>query len=326
MRRTRLALGLLALPALGLSAGLAAPVRPGPARGVVKDADRDSFIPKNKYKPVPGKAIGLLVSDVRDYMAHEGRGGPADAMGFSSDGTSYRWVYVPVTERALITNFTVRAGPKGDQKRTYPSLSLASPTTVRSWGITAPYALVEVEVNDGLGAPPDLTFVGTRMKRLDASRDYPLKVPEVLADLKKKYARHVKDGQKKVDDALAEVQNKVLKGRKVTGPRQTAELVYMTWLPKEQHLQVRFRTRLTDGAYQYTEGRRGPFALPPGKGGPRRPPPPRRPLRVRYGVEFGVEHGMGYEVDKAGKLVQTLELPIKTFSREIPPPPGVRGK
>jgi hypothetical protein len=31
---------------------------------------------------------------------------------------------------------------------------------------------------------------------------------------------------------------------------------------------------------------------------------------------------MAYEVDKSGKVVAILELPIKTFSQEIPPPPG----
>jgi hypothetical protein len=71
---------------------------------------------------------------------------------------------------------------------------------------------------------------------------------------------------------------------------------------------------------------RRPFALPPPPGkeqpGAVRPPPGN--FKVRYGVTFGVESGMAYEVDHTGKLAATWELLPQSFHKEIPPPPGAR--
>jgi hypothetical protein len=331
-------LSLLAA-ALALSASAAPTRSDAPATGVVKD--RKKFIPFRKYRALPGKTVGILVSDVVAMMGQEGRGGPANAMGFSANGDSYRWIYVPVEEKPQIRGLSVPVGEKGGKTRRYDSLSMASPTTVKQWGITASFALIEVQVNDGLGSPAGESFVATKMKRLDATRAYPLKLPEVVADLRKRYATHVKEQKKAVETALTAVQKKVLKGRKVTGPRETKELFYITWLPDSQRVRVHFRTTQSDGAYQYAERRFGrgrggrprgilpkpPAIVPPGGGKlaffP--PPPPPRPIKVRYGVTFGVEYGMAYEVDKNGKVVRVEELKVQSFHQEIPPPPGVRG-
>src|SRR5262249_31141333 len=152
----------------------------------------------------------------------------------------------------------VPVGPKGDKKKLYPSLSMANPDTVKRWDITVPVALVEVEVNDGLGSPAGESFVATKMKRLDNTKAYPLKLPEVVQDLRKRHAQAVKDRQKKVDEALDAVQKRVLKGRKVTGPKRTDELFYITWKADTERVVVHFRTRITDGAFQYAEvGGRG---------------------------------------------------------------------
>jgi hypothetical protein len=324
--------GLLLLAAgLGLAGARAAPRPPGTTTGEIKD--RKGFIPYRKYQALPGKAVGILIGDVRAVMGQEGRSSYPDAMGFSTGGNSYRWVYVPVLDRPNITNFSVPVGEKGERSRTYPKLSMARPETTRDWGINAPYALVEVEVNDGEGSPARETFVATKVKRLDGSRAYPLRLPDVVTDLRKRHARSLQDRQKKIDDALAEVQKNVLKGRKVTGPRQTEELFYITWLPDTQRVRVHVRTKISDGAYQYATlgGRRGPFPLPPplppGQGPALafRPPPPPRPIPVRTGVTFGVELGSAFEVDKTGKVVTVLELPVQSFHQEVPPPRGAMG-
>src|SRR5262249_53574994 len=141
VRRSALLLTVAVLTALTVNAA------PAPAPGTTNETvkDRATFVPQNKYKSLPGKAVGILVSDVRAMMAHDGRGGPPDAMGFSVNGNSYRWVYVPVTQNVLINNLQVKVGEKGEGTRVYPTLSMASPTTVKQWNITVPYALVEVE-------------------------------------------------------------------------------------------------------------------------------------------------------------------------------------
>jgi hypothetical protein len=311
-----------------------------PVESVTRDTfkDRKGFIPFRKYQSLPGKVVGILVSDVSAMMSQEGRGGPADAMGFSMDGGSYRWVYVPVKERPMITNLTLAVGEKGDRTKTYPSLSMASAETIKQWDIRGPYALVEVEVNDGAGAPADEAFTATKMRQLDGTREFSLNLSEVVKELRKRSQDYLRDHGKQIDDALAAAEKKALGDRKKTGPRETAEVFYLTWLPEKERLQVRFRTRITDGAYAFGGGApTPPFPLPPpplppaGKGaaapGPpvlRPPPPPPGGFRgARFGTQFGIEVGVAFEVTKSGKVSSVLELPIESFQAELPPPPGV---
>jgi hypothetical protein len=308
------------LAALGLFAacagGLAAAPAPTESDNVVKD--RTSFLPVRKYQPLPGKVVGVLVSDVAKVMSLDGRGGPPDAMGFSRDSQSYRWIYVPVADKPLITGLTVPIGEKGEKNVTYAKLSMANAQTVKQWDVNVPYALVEVEVNDNQGSPAIEGFVATKMKVLDGSDDYPIKVAEVIDTLKKKYKTWQDEQQKTLDAAMNDAATKALKDEKATGPRVTDEVMHVTWLPKEQRLRVAFRTTITDGAYKFSEGGVGP--VPP-KGGAFPPPPPPR-MKVRYGTEFGVEYGRAYEVSKKGDVVKTQTLTPESFQKDLPPPPA----
>ncbi len=332
-----LAAGLLA--AVTLTAAPAPAPAPATKTEVVKD--RENFIPHRKYAPLPGKAIGLLVSDVAPKMQHEGRGGPPDAMGFSLDGGSYRWVYVPVAAAdAIIQNLKVPVGEKRGREQSYPLLNMANARTIKQWNIQVPYALVEVEVNNEQGTPAGESFVGTKMTRLDGTKDYPLDVTATVAELKKRYAGWKKDNKDKLDEAMLDAQKKALKDRKATGPAETQELVYMTWKSEEKRLSVHFRTTITDGEYKFVGGgiERDPFPLPvppikplpPAPAAPPRPqgfaafPPPPPPFlpRVRTGTSFGIEFGMGYEVTPAGKVDRILTLPAQAFLKELPIPPG----
>src|SRR5947208_1930697 len=58
--------------------------------------DRDAFLPKRKFQPLPGKAIGILVGGAHELMNAEGRRGPKEALCFASGDGSYRWIYVVV--------------------------------------------------------------------------------------------------------------------------------------------------------------------------------------------------------------------------------------
>jgi hypothetical protein len=303
-------LAALALLAAG-AAGLAAPA---PTETDVTVKDRATFLPLRKYQPLPGKVVGVLVSDVGGVMGHDGRGGPPDALGFSRDAQSYRWVYVPVKDNPTITDLDVRVGEKGEKTVVYPSLSIASAQAVKPWGVTRPYALVEVEVNDGRGAPAEEGFVATRMKVLDGSREYPLDMTAVLGKLRKAYKGYLEEKKDVLDGALAEARKKALKDRKPTGPRETTELVYLTWLAEQRRLRVAFRTMVTDGAYTFG---------PANDRGRPLPDSPRRQA-VRFGTAFGIEFGRAYEVSKDGKVVRTLTLPPESFQQELRPPARFR--
>jgi hypothetical protein len=321
----RFLLGVASLALLAVALVDAAEPSPEPVVKAAKD-----FIPTRKYAPLEGTRVGILVSKVQDIMGRDGRSGPPDAMGFSTGDNSYRWVYWPVTEKPLITNLQVEVGLAGGKKKVYPSLSMANAPLVKAKGIEAAYALVEVKVNDGEGAPAGEGFVATDMTRLDDTKKYPLKLPTVVEGVQKAYKTHF-DGQKKaIETALDNVQKKVVKGRKVTGPRESKEIMYLTWLPEKERVRIAFITRVSDGAYTQVDGggaRPLPLpALPPRGAGLVAffPPPPPRNFKVRIGVTFGVELGMAYEIDVKGKTVATEELPIKSFSQELAPPPGGR--
>lgn len=315
------------VPAVLVGAALAAPV-PVTTEPV---KDRKGFVPYRQYEPLPGKAVGVMVADVAPVMSHDGRGGPPDAIAFSRNAGSYRWVYTPATEaNPLITGLRVKVGEKGDQVKVYPKLNMANARTLAPWEVAGPVALVAVEVNDGLGAPADEGFVATTMRRVDKTRDYPLDLPKVVADLRTRYAEHKKASQPALDKALAAAQEKWLKDRKPTGPRETQELFYISWLADKEVVRVQFRTKVTDGAYTFVEGGANldrPFPLPPPPppkpGLAALPPPPPRFEKVRVGTTFGIEYGLAYDVAKDGEVVRMLELTPEGFGEELPVPPGV---
>jgi hypothetical protein len=331
----------VAWAAVGVAPGLTDP----PADEPIKD--RAGFIPLRKTESLKGTAVGVLVYDAQPVLSSEGRSGPGDQLCFSANGNSYRWVYVPVTEKPRISNLRVPVGDKENaQFVVFPALDMASPRTVAPWGVTSHYTLVEVEVNNGLGSPKNDSFVATKMKVLEGTNEYPLRTADVIKALKERYAAHVKGQGKATDSALTEAQKKALKDGKATGPREQAELMYVTWLPQAERLRVHFRTKITDGQYTYIEipDRRlppPPLKLPdngkllndqvppppppppPGQVGKVQPPPPPLKRRFKTGVSFGIEFGMAYEVDKAGKLVRTQGLPIESFEHRLPPLPGI---
>jgi hypothetical protein len=316
------ALGLVAA-----CAGAAALAAPAPTNTDETVKDRAAFLPLRKYQALPGKTVGVMVSDVAKVMLHDGRSGPPDAVAFSRDGQSYRWVYVPATDKVTIPRLSVPVGDKGDKKAVFEKLSMANAPTLKQWDVDKPYVLVEAEVNDGQGSPAIEGFVATKMKRLDGSKEYPLVVADVVEKCKKKYKGYVEEQQKAIDAAMGEAQKKAIKDAKATGPRETDELMYVTWLPDTGRLRVAFRTTVTDGAYKYGGGvkPRPGDPLPPKRGGPGflfPPPPPLDPGKFRWGTQFGVEFGRAYEVDKAGDFVRTLTLPIESFQKELPAPPA----
>src|SRR5678815_2013306 len=108
----------------------------GSAQETVKD--RKAYIPNRKQVAVPGKAIGILLTDGQPILSTEGRSGPADQPVFSSGGNSYRWVYVPTQDKPMITNLQVPVGDKGE-KTVYAALNLANPPSMLAWAIKTPY-------------------------------------------------------------------------------------------------------------------------------------------------------------------------------------------
>jgi hypothetical protein len=306
----------------------------GHAQEAVKD--RKAFIPSRKQVEVKGTAIGILLADGQPVLSTEGRSGPADQLVFSADGNSYRWIYVPTQDNPQITNLQVPL--PGGQKAVYGALNLANLRSVSLWAITQPYTLVEIEVNGGRGSPAGDSFVGTNYKVLENTKDYPLKVTEVINQLKDLYAKDVAKKQVSIDDAMKDAAKKSLNGKEPTGPREKKELMYVTWLNESSTMRVHFKTTMSDGAYTMVGGGVNPkdpppLPLPKLKGKGRLVPPgdpviarvaPPRNVQYKVGTTFGVEFGAAYIVNKKGEVVGTEELPIESFSQQLNAPPFIR--
>jgi hypothetical protein len=251
----------------------------------------------------------VLVSGGQEVLAREGRRGPADAFCLGSGGGSYRWLYVSGAEKPAIGGLFVRVGPKGDAVKRFNGLSMADPKTAPHWGAGGPYALVEVEVNGGLGTPPGETLVATRLRVLDGTREYPLHVARVVADLRRRFQAHLKTEEGAIARGLSEARGRVPPGHKLSPGREQAEAVFVSWLPETDQLRVVFQARITEKAL-----RTGP-ALPPQSrdtGDGRPPDPP-----VHAGVRLGVELGMTYDVSRSGAVEASRPVSLRPVQKEL---------
>jgi hypothetical protein len=274
-----------------------------------------------RFAPMPGKVIGVFVTDVKDAMAAEGRTGPTDAVGFASGLGSYRWAYLPCKDTPDDADtISVRVGePPGKQIR-FAEVCVATKPRLMKYGIAAPYTLVELEVNDGLGSSDgDDKFKCSSLRLVEGTEEYSLRVAGVVSSLENQFKIYVKEQEDVITKAMKDLTTEVLGSRPLTGPRETSQHVYVTWLsdrdrPERDCLHVEFRTRVADGDFKYGKGiEHGRFA---GK----TPAPEQEKRGSRYGTIVGVEFGMIYEISKTGKLQKSEAIPLRTFHREIPPP------
>jgi hypothetical protein len=174
------------------------------------------------------------------------------------------------------------------------------------------------------------------MKRLDGGAKYKLDVNKALEMVRARHEKDLKNQEKKIAEAIEQTAKKVLKGEKLTGPRETKTVMYVTWIPAREVMRVAFRTTVSDGAFRFVEGggampRPLPLPLPPAAkpGGARPlvffPPPPPPRFQVRVGTAINAELGFAYEVNAQGGLIKMQRLPLEIKSQELLPPPGAGG-
>jgi len=262
------------------------------------------------FQALPGKAVGVLVGDAHAVMAREGRKGPDGAVGFARGKGSYRRVYVPASAAGDdCLDIVLKVGMDGKTRKRFPGVELLRQPMLKPQGLDAAFQLVEVEVNEGQGSPASECFVATRITPLDGTKDYPLRVSETIAKLRKEAADQLKARADDIEKALAKQQKDVLGEKKPTGPREESQLTYVTWLPETEKLHVEFRKSITDGLYSYGEGTKK--ARDFGTVGPK--------AGRRFGITFGVEVCATYLISKEG-TVKDSPLEIRTVRIVTPPP------
>jgi len=171
------------------------------------------------FQALPGKAVGVLVGDAHAVMAREGRKGPDGAVGFARGKGSYRRVYVPASAAGDdCLDIVLKVGMDGKTRKRFPGVELLRQPMLKPQGLDAAFQLVEVEVNEGQGSPASECFVATRITPLDGTKDYPLRVSETIAKLRKEAADQLKARADDIEKALAKQQKDVLGEKKPTGP------------------------------------------------------------------------------------------------------------
>lgn len=287
------------------------------------------FLPRRQFEPLPGRITGILVSGGQDLLADEGRKGPPNAYSFSTRGESYRWMLVPVQKMPLIGGIRLPVGRDGKTFERFDKLNFATPESLKDADVSGPIALVEVQVNNGLGSPNGEKFVATKVRRIDGTPEFPLPLVETVAQLRRTFDEWQKTQAPEIENALFEAEKKSLNGQKPTGPKQQTDVLYVSWLPDEERIQVRFRSRWTNGAYEYAEKPKAnlpAWALKIPNSFNRGANSQPEKSYVRYGTTFGVDVGVAYEVSKRGELVSTKILPVTSFERFQKPPSFVTEK
>jgi hypothetical protein len=284
----------------------------GAARAGDDGKDRADPFPARQFQALPGKVVGVLSAGGTEVLAQEGRRGPADALVLGSGPGSYRWLYVPVKKKALIGGLVVRVGEKGNAVQAFRKLSMANPKTVEQWGISGPYALVEVEVNGGLGAPPGETCVATHMRPLDGTKEYPLEVNRVVGELRRQFRVYLREQEDAVEKGLSDARAQIPRDHKLTGGRERAETVFVTWLPETEQLRVICHARIAEKAHGPAQAGRPSL---PGDDGT-----PPAVAASTSGLQVGVELGMTYEVSKLGVVEGNRPVPLHVFQKAFTAP------
>lgn len=305
---------------LAAAPALAAPVPTAIPNDTVTDPAK--FVPTRRYAPREGTAVGVLVADAVKVMGRDGRSSQPDAIAFAADGGSYNWLYVPVDDAPQITGLQVKVGTKGETTVVYPKLSMASPKTTKGWGVSDKFALVEVTVNDGKGAPADEAFVASGVRVLDGTKAYPLKAADCVSGARAEFAKHTEAIKKDLDAAMAKSQKAALEDKQPSGKVATDEVVHASWITADEQLAVTVLTKWSDGAWQKGRGGANPGFDPPVPPGGGAIPPPPDFAEVTWGTGFGVEFGRRYLFNKDGKLAKTVTLSPTAFKLEVPPPPA----
>ena len=263
------------------------------------------------HSELPGSVVGIVARDVQESMRAAGLVGPADALGFTSGLSGYRWFYVRCDAPQAETMF-FPVGADGIKRERFTSVCLATPEIITSFGITEPYALVRAEVNAKRGCPASDAFVATTLQRIDGTDEYPFEVVTLVNLAKERFGQRAKERRGATMKTLAKAVIVTISDSHEDLKREQTECTFVTWLPQAERLHVRLCQTITEGRFKVGAGAE---SLRPGR-------TPDRERGVRYGTLVGVRSEMTVEFSKDGELVQEGEFLTKQFTEKLPPPPG----
>ncbi|MCB9561552.1 MAG: hypothetical protein H6709_09310 [Kofleriaceae bacterium] len=216
------------------------------------------------------------------------RGGSAQAVYFASDGRGQNFLrdwQVPLPG-GRIGHFDAAM---------YDAL------TPNPWGLSAEAHLVEVEVNGGEGAPPNLHFVVTDARIVDGTDAYPLVAADALTAARAAWDRWVVATRPVTDQTIEDA--RAASGEPYGDETVQTEVGLLpTWLPESRVLRVTFyrRVRRTSTRTAMVSPRQTCR-----KGAPCMV---RHPVRTTSTHSYGAEQALIVDLDDHGRIVDEVSF------------------
>jgi hypothetical protein len=261
------------------------------------------------YEPLPERAVGVLVPQASAVLGAEGRSGPTDAVLFSRNGKSYRWVYLPALEGEKGEAVTVQIGA-GEERR-FADTVLASEQALARRKASPGYSVVEVEVNGGAGSPPSDRFVATQLRFLDDSAEVPFRVdPLVTEALARCRMLPAETGAESTFESLRET----TVGKEMPIVRQDQLVPRVTWLADKAEVQIDCRIELVGQESRRSAGT-----------SPRQLAAPSESTAAYHGKRLSVSVGAEYRISPSGNLAEEARSTPKSAVTATPPRGGGAG-
>lgn len=248
---------------------------------------------------------GMLVSDAEQVLAAEGRHGPPDAVLFSRDRDSYRWVYFPAIPGEISNNESITVRTKGNGEKKFENVVLATKSSLARRGIPDPYALIEFTVNGGFGSAAFDTLVASDLRRLDGTHDFAFVsqlIPSTISDCNEAIRK---------DKALLDAISKLRLSISSVGAwvLQTTVLPFVTWLSETRQIEV-----TCDGELSLIQNRNGIGIVP------QLPDQRSAPGVSEYGRRLSARQPHKYSISRSGAVLALPGSPIETKIEDLPPP------
>ena len=267
----------------------------------------------NRADPLPGTAIGLIDGTRTTAPQQVKQRIDANPAVFTRDGAArFLYLIASPTEQGSKQYFYVgQSGPV----QAFPNIVPATQSILRSRDIPGPFALLEVEVNEGKGSPPPPlgeNFVATSFRVLDRTQQYPLDssqaIDEAVKRCRTKFAMIMA-----ADPAFASVARSAFRASKSKMRKELLD-AGATWVSHSERIRVECNFRLVDDEFKYGRGvLQDEDHMNASNQG------------IPSGRQSGVRVTVFFEASKTGNIEFAGETVPQEFTIDVPPPGGASG-
>lgn len=277
------------------------------------DTAAATTLPNARGVTLAAAAVGLLIVGTPFAERTRAQTGRTNVPAvFSHDGTE-RFMYLvaePNDASAEKRRFYVADDPVPKE---FPRVVPATQPTLNARGIAENVALVEVEVNGGAGSallPLGESFIGTAVRRVDRTNDYPIDAERVARSVVEQCQRE----QARLFETLTTRLAATRRNSSITSPttQQRRLSTTFTWLERAARLRGECVFSLVEQEERFGRG------TVPGSADLQQPE-----RGIRYGRQISIVSKLVFEADKAGRLGKLEETePVSTIIDRSPPGRG----